>query len=192
VTTRELRFIALCFTLGVLCVLVGACNARAAATDEARLGWFLPIARAAWPASPCAGHETIHLHAATLDTPSAGAPLGLDGLAQPVTCEVWLRPGMDPERFCETLVHEEGHLDEEGVGVPMHAPVDQFGRAHGPIDTSGHTSTPGDIMNGDGDVFWAPCFDAVTAAQARGRSRWAMLHRSRLRRRRFHPDPAPR
>ncbi len=177
----ERRFIALCFTLGVLIVLVGAGCARAAATDEARLGWFLPIARAAWPGSPCAGHEVIHLRADALlnaDAPTFGAlPSQLIGLTNPATCEIWIRSGLNADAFCTVLTHEMGH---EAEGPTLQPPVDRFGHVHGPLDALGHTSVPGDIMNGDGDISWAPCDWAVTAAEHRGRSRAAMVHRSPL------------
>jgi hypothetical protein len=112
------------------------------ADDDAQLGRFLPLARAAWPTSPCAGHEAVHLGAdarladeGSLLTP----PHTFDGMAAPATCEAWLASGLSAVRFCIVLVHELGHL----AGSP-------------------HTDVPGDVMNGDGDIDYAPCDEAVT------------------------------
>ena len=117
-----------------------------AAGDAARLAQFLPVARAAWPGSPCAGREAIHLAGdATLRAQApavAGPGEALNGMAEPDTCEVWLASGMTPRTFCTVLVHELGHL---------------AGRAH--------TTTPGDVMNGAGDIDWPAC-DRATAPPA--------------------------
>jgi matrixin len=112
--------------------------AQAPAGDAARLARFLPIARAAWPGSPCAGRETVHLAADTALRAAAPAVAGpgeaLNGMAEPATCEVWLGATMDQRTFCTVLVHEFGHL----AGL-------------------GHTTTPGDVMNGAGDLDHRPC-----------------------------------
>lgn len=155
---RERRFLALCIILGVVSAFAGAAVARAD-TDGARLGWFEPVARAAWPASPCAGHEFVHLHAdafmAAVAAQVPGSP-GIDGLADMSgPCEIWIRSGLDADRFCVVLVHEFGHLS---------------GRQH--------TMIPGDVMNGEGDMSWGPCDQAVMAAAA-GRSRPATPPRVR-------------
>ena len=96
--------------------------------------------------SPCAGREQVHLSGDTALRAAAPAVAGpgeaLNGMAQPQTCEVWLSSTMDPRSFCTVLVHELGHL---------------AGR--------GHTATPGDVMNGAGDLDYAPC-DRVTDAPA--------------------------
>jgi hypothetical protein len=117
--------------------------AQAPATDAARLARFLPIARAAWPGSPCAGRENVHLAGDAVlraEAPAIAGPGGaLNGIATPETCEVWLAAGMDARTFCTVLVHELGHL---------------AGREH--------TTTPDDVMNAEGDIDWAPC-DAATA-----------------------------
>jgi hypothetical protein len=134
----------------LLLTLIAACGvatspavAQTPATDAARLAQFLPIARAAWPASPCEGRENVHLAGDALLRAEAPAVAGpgeaLNGLATPETCEVWLASGMDARTFCTVLVHELGHL---------------AGRAH--------TTTPGDVMNANGDIDWAPC-DQATA-----------------------------
>ena len=135
----------------LLLTLIAACGvatppavAQTPATDAARLAAYLPIARAAWPGSPCAGRENVHLAGdATLRAQApaiAGAGGALNGIATPETCKVWLASGMDARTFCTVLVHELGHL---------------AGREH--------TTTPGDVMNAEGDIDWAPC-DAATAA----------------------------
>ena len=88
--------------------------AEAPPSDTARLQQFLPIARAAWPSSPCAGRESVHLGgdlALRAQAPAiAGPGESLNGMAEPDTCEVWLATGMTARTFCTVLVHELGHL----------------------------------------------------------------------------------
>jgi hypothetical protein len=112
------------------------------ASDTARLAQFLPIARAAWPASPCTGREQVHLGgdvALRAAAPSVAGPgEALNGMATPATCEVWLSAEMDARTFCAVLVHELGHL---------------AGRDH--------VTTPGDIMNAEGDIDWPACDNAT-------------------------------
>lgn len=74
------------------------------------------IADAAWPDSPCAGR----LHVVVSD--SIEKAYGYDGLALgrpgmtaagpgPLTsCDLQIIPGLTPERRCEVIVHEAGHL----------------------------------------------------------------------------------
>jgi hypothetical protein len=127
----------LAVTAAAFALLSGA----ARADDAGRLRAFLPVARAAWPASPCAGREAVHLGAdreLAAWAPRLGAD-GLDGMARAASCEAWLRSGLDDLDFCVTLTHELGHL----AGRP-------------------HVAAPGDVMNGDGDRSYAPC--AVAAA----------------------------
>lgn len=137
----------------------GCASSGHAATDEARLGWFLPVARAAWPASPCTGHETVSVRA---DERLAGAaPLfgtsQLLGLAEPSTCRAWLAAALSPVEFCTVLVHELGHL----AGLE-------------------HNDTPGDVMNVDaGFISYRPCEVAVARARARGIARFRAAQRSR-------------
>jgi hypothetical protein len=120
--------------------------AQSPATDAARLQQFMPIARAAWPASPCAGREQVHLASDVALRAQAPAIVGpgesLNGMAEPDTCEVWMASEMSARTFCTVLVHELGHL---------------AGR--------GHTDAPGDVMNGDGDIDYAPC-DRATEPSA--------------------------
>jgi hypothetical protein len=133
-------------TLTALCVASPMAHAWTAppGDDPGRLAAFLPIARAAWPASPCAGRETVHL-AGDADLRAAAPALTghagdeLNGMAAPQSCEVWLASGMSARTFCAVLVHELGHLS---------------GREH--------TTAPGDIMNGAGDIEWAACDRATT------------------------------
>jgi hypothetical protein len=120
--------------------------AQSPATDAARLQQFLPVARAAWPASSCAGRESVHLAgdaALRAQAPAlAGPNESLNGMAEPATCEVWLASGMPARTFCTVLVHELGHL---------------AGREH--------TAAPGDVMNGAGDIDWPAC-DRATEPSA--------------------------
>jgi hypothetical protein len=145
-----MRRIAPLVTLVAVCfaALVPAAHAiaQSAAADAARLQQFLPIARAAWPGSPCAGREQVHVggdRTLRAAAPAVAGPGGeLNGMAQPVSCEVWLRSGMTARAFCAVLVHELGHL---------------AGRDH--------TTAAGDVMNGEGDIDWPAC-DRATAPPA--------------------------
>jgi hypothetical protein len=142
-----MRRIAPLLTLITLwCVATPAAHAwtEPPADDDVRLALFLPIARAAWPGSPCAGREAVHIQADTLLRAEAPLVTGdgnsmLDGMAAPETCEIWMAGDLSALTFCSVLVHEFGHL---------------AGREH--------TDTPGDVMNGEGDVDWEPCERAVT------------------------------
>lgn len=105
-------------------------------TDEQRAAVYLPIARAAWPDSPCLDRETVHLNAddalALLDTTDGVHAVGR---ADPETCEVWIAGHLDPAVMCSTLVHELGHLagmqhtndgsvmDPDGVFFPCLAAI---------------------------------------------------------------------
>jgi hypothetical protein len=126
---------------------VSPAPALAPSSDTARLQQFLPIARAAWPGSPCAGRESVHLAGDLVLRAQAPAIAGpgetLNGMAEPDTCEVWLASGMTARTFCAVLVHELGHL---------------AGRDH--------TTTPGDIMNGEGDIDWPACDRATQPSAA--------------------------
>ena len=133
------RIAPLLLTLIAVCAATTAhAVAQAPAADTARLAQFLPIARAAWPGSPCAGREQVHLGgdiALRAAAPSvAGSGEALNGMATVATCEVWLSAEMDARTFCTVLVHELGHL---------------AGRDH--------VTTRGDVMNGEGDIDWPAC-----------------------------------
>jgi hypothetical protein len=75
--------------------------------DAGMLARSLPIARAAWPDSPCAGHETIRLR-----DDAAIAAMSDDGIgfADPAACTAGIASGLDGYSFCVVLVHELGHL----------------------------------------------------------------------------------
>ena len=140
------RIASLVLTLIAVCGAVPTAHAWTPPPDDdpGRLAAFLPIARAAWPGSPCAGREVIHLTGDAALRAHAPALTGhtgdvLDGMAAPQTCEVWLASGMSTGTFCAVLVHELGHLT---------------GREH--------TTTAGDIMNGAGDIEWPACDRATT------------------------------
>jgi hypothetical protein len=136
----------LVLTLIAVCVAAPAAHAWTPPPDDdaGRLEAFLPMARAAWPGSPCAGREAVHLAGDDALRAQAVALTGhtgdvLNGMAAPQTCEVWLASGMSAGTFCAVLVHELGHL---------------AGREH--------TAIPGDIMNGAGDIDWPACDGATT------------------------------
>src|SRR6185312_12576684 len=113
--TRVMRRIApLILTLIAACgTTTAAAFAQAPATDSARLARFLPIARAAWPGSPCAGRENVHLGGDLALRAAAPAVAGpgesLNAMAEPQTCEVWLASELSARTFCTVLVHEFGH-----------------------------------------------------------------------------------
>jgi hypothetical protein len=118
------------------------------ADDAARLAAYLPLAQAAWSGSPCTGREVVHLKSDAALRTEASALTGtatsmFDGMAAPTTCEVWMAGDLDALTFCNVLVHEVGHL---------------AGREH--------TATPGDVMNGNGDVSWQACREAVSPPPA--------------------------
>jgi hypothetical protein len=144
------RIAPLVLTLIAVCVAVPTANAWTPPPDDdpGRLTAFLPIARAAWPASPCAGREVVHLAGDAALRAQAPALTGhtgdvLNGMAAPQTCEIWLATGMTARTFCTVLVHELGHL---------------AGREH--------TTAVGDVMNGAGDIDWPACNRATTPTAA--------------------------
>lgn len=105
--------------------------------DAARVTYFMPLATAAWPDSPCAGHVNIVTGAdadATINALDAADGKQSQGRAVPATCTAYIRSGLDPTGFCVTLVHESGHL----AGM-------------------GHTHVLDDVMNGDGQADYPPC-----------------------------------
>jgi hypothetical protein len=139
------RIAPLVLTLIALCVAAPMARAYTLPPDDdpGRLAAFLPLARAAWPGSPCAGREVVHLAGDAVLRSQAPALTGqtgdvLNGMASPQTCEIWLTSGMTARTFCTVLVHELGHL---------------AGREH--------TTVSGDIMNADGDIDWPACDHAV-------------------------------
>ena len=145
--TRLMRRIAP-LLLALIALVAASPSAHAWTEPPGRLAAFLPIARAAWPASPCAGRETVHLASDAALRAEAPALTGhsgdvLNGMAAPQTCEVWLASGMSARTFCTVLVHELGHLS---------------GLEHSP--------TPGDIMNGAGEIEWKACDIATTPPPA--------------------------
>jgi hypothetical protein len=140
------RIAPLLLTLIAVCVAVPAAHAWTPPPDDdaGRLTAFLPLARAAWPGSPCAGREVVHLAGDAALRSQSVALTGhsgdvLNGMAAPQTCEVWLATGMTARTFCTVLVHELGHL---------------AGREH--------SATAGDVMNGEGDIDWPACDRAAT------------------------------
>jgi hypothetical protein len=140
-----MRFIPLFLTLTILCVAAPSAAAWSEPPDDdrARLERFLPLARAAWPGSSCAGREAVHVGAdarLAVEAPvlAPGPGESLEGMAAPELCEVWVASGLSALRFCTVLVHELGHL---------------AGREH--------TAEPDHVMNGAGEISHAPCERAV-------------------------------
>jgi hypothetical protein len=128
-------------TLVILCVAAPSAHSWTEPPDDdgARLERFLPLARDAWPGSPCAGREVVHVGAdESLTAEAAALAPGpgerLEGMAAPASCEVWLAAGLSAQRFCTVLTHELGHL---------------AGRAH--------TTVAHDVMNGAGYIAHEPC-----------------------------------
>src|SRR4051794_30217080 len=63
-----MRRLPLLVTIASLCAPVTAAHAwtEPPADDPGRLARFMPLARAAWPGSPCTGREAVHLGANVL------------------------------------------------------------------------------------------------------------------------------
>lgn len=98
--------------------------------DQELLARYLPVARAAWPDSPCAGREDV-----TFGDPEAVA----GGRAWADECRVVIVPDMfHGAGFCAALVHELGHLAGyyDPVGVT---------RLDGAVDHN-HSPDPASIM----------------------------------------------
>jgi hypothetical protein len=149
-----------CLAVGAVSISLAALAAPAKADDGSRLGWFEPIARAAWPGSPCSDKEVVHLHADQfLAEGSAALGFTIVGYSDPQTCQVWIASHLTPETFCTVLTHEFGHLDGQQ-----------------------HTTIPGNVMNGNGEYFWQPCHDAVIHATREGVKKYERQHHHRAHR----------
>lgn len=82
-------------------------------TAAGEIAAVTPIARAAWPGSPCEGREVVSLHSSdVMDARDAAGMAFLDG-----QCHVWIsNDGPAAVDMCNRLVHEFGHL--AGYGHP--------------------------------------------------------------------------
>lgn len=87
----------------LLAMLCSSASATTLNTDEDRLTWFLPVARAQWPGSPCTESEQVILR------DDAEVPAGKAGMAFS-NCRVGLISGLTDYAFCAVLTHELGHL----------------------------------------------------------------------------------
>ena len=122
------------------------------ADDAARVALFDPVARFAWSALPCA--PLVHTG------PEVLAVVGDESaISDPLTCQVWVRPGLTAYGFCVTLAHEYGHL----AGHLGDAAAD-------PI----HSADPRALMHATPPRDWAPCVAVAlppleTAVAARAR-----------------------
>ena len=125
-------------TTGVLVLgLLAAGWAQPPSDDAARMALFEPVARFAWSALPCV--PVVHTG------PEAQALVGAaSALSDPLTCQVWIRPGLTAYGLCVTLAHEYGHL------------ADHAGDAPGdPI----HSADPRALMHSTPPRDWAPCVE---------------------------------
>lgn len=150
--------------LFALCCAAGA-RASAPADDDARVAAFKPIARAAWPDSPCAGRERVYTHAdAAMDAQDARSG-GERAIARafPDTCEVYIRSGLTAVAFCIAEVHEFGHL----AG---------YGHTDDPTDVHAPAGPLADVMHGPDHMADYPPCRAATAeslyAQVRTAVTW--------------------
>jgi hypothetical protein len=105
---------------------------------RAELGPYLPIARSAWPNSPCTGRERI----AYATDIGANNGLDMDAASVPETCLVYMNPRMfvdSPQgryMFCTLLTHEFGHLAGQV-----------------------HSDDPNNIMHSPTPSYYQPCMD---------------------------------
>ena len=123
------------------------------ADDAARVALFDPVARFAWSALPCL--PVVHTGPEALEVVADAS-----AIADPLTCQVWMRPGLTAYGFCVTLAHEYGHL----AGFLGDAPGD-------PI----HSADPHVLMHATPPRDWEPCVALAlppleTAVAARARS----------------------
>lgn len=79
---------------------------------DARLGVL--VARRAWPASPCNGHEQVTTSWRLPDfqgMPAAAPGWRIDGVADLAghRCRIWVREDLSRAETCSDVVHEAGH-----------------------------------------------------------------------------------
>lgn len=120
-------------TIAAIVLTTGTATAAFAPADSyPQLGQVLPIARAAWPDSPCRDREMISIEPAPLTNPVSGNHTL--GIAWPGTCNLQLEDSLlaQPELMCWVVTHEMGHL----AGLP-------------------HSTDPNDIMYPGG--HYDPC-----------------------------------
>lgn len=122
--------------------LLAPTAAIAQTPDVQRLASFLPIAQAAWPGSPCAGHEQILLNDdAELDALAPRVGVRPDGVANdPGPCDIGISSGLTDYTFCVVLTHELGHI----AGEP-------------------HSTDPESVMYPTEIQDYQPCLTAVAA-----------------------------
>jgi hypothetical protein len=122
------------------------------ADDAARVAVFDPLARFTWSTLACA--PVVHTG------PEALAIVGeASAISDPLTCEVWVRPGLTAYGFCVTLAHEYGHLSGY-VGDAADDPL--------------HSADPHALMHATPPSDWEPCvalalppLETAVAARAR-------------------------
>jgi hypothetical protein len=122
------------------------------ADDAARVALFDPVARFTWSTLPCA--PVVHTGPEAL-----AVVAGESALADPLTCQVWMRPGLTAYEFCVTLAHEYGHL---------------AGYVGDAADDPTHSADPRTLMHASPPSDWAPCVALAlppleTAVTARAR-----------------------
>lgn len=132
----------LCGMAFALLIATPFASASEPVDSRAELGAVLPIARDAWPASPCAGRETVEF-VDDIGT-SEGAEPAL-GAALADRCAIALHPMLlEPGReylLCVIVTHEFGHL---------------AGYNAGDLDGGSHTSARLDVMYPYAD-WYVPC-----------------------------------
>lgn len=140
--------------LALLLTFAPEAGARGAAPapDGSKLAAYLPIARAAWPASPCAGHEVVHVNADRWLAAQAVRrhSLPMAGYSSAATCTTWIASRLGRRVFCDTLTHELGHL--AGYG---HTDDPSARHPDGPMQLAVMFSVGGN---------YPPCDDAIAAA----------------------------
>lgn len=131
----------------------------------------LPIARAAWPNSPCGGREVVHLGAdREMDAFDEIDPIAPDLIiparARSSSCEVWVRslPPGHPVGLCDIITHEFGHLagyphaDEPGPhpqAIPQATVMDPTRGHYSPCETSWPPPDPRDRAGVVEEDLWS-------------------------------------
>ena len=139
--------------VGLLALAVLAAGwSQPPADDAGRVALFDPVARFTWSELACA--PVVHTGPETLEVVGEAS-----AISDPLTCQVWVRPGLTAYGFCVTLAHEYGLL----AGYVGDAPEDPL-----------HSADPRALMHATPPEGWEPCvalalppLEAAVAARAR-------------------------